>query len=164
MHLAVATGLLSIPPLAFFLTPTGRSMVATVWAWLQGVFRKKSGSSRTWFSIRTKKFEVIYSSQEAAAPQELVAPSAPNLLKQLPPALGVECPTTFYVPANPEPLQPLFPPQVTARRLLDSDEPQSRSTKSATPAKTRRSRPRRGRCLTSSRRMGCRRPSVRKRR
>jgi hypothetical protein len=165
MHLAVAIVLLLIHWLAFMLTPAGRSMVATAWTWLQGVFRKKSDSSRTWFSIRTNKFEIIYSSQEAVAPQELVAPSAPNPLKQFPPALGGECPTTPYVPANPEPLQPLVAPQITAPQFLDSNESQSRSTKSATPAKRRR--PRRPR-PQSSRRVGCRRrdygsTSVRKR-
>ena len=41
MHLAAAAGFLSIPSLvAFMLSPTGRSMVATAWAWLKGVFGK----------------------------------------------------------------------------------------------------------------------------
>ena len=137
MHLAVAAGVLLIHLLAFMLTPAGHAMVATAWAWFKDQFHKKSGSSRTWVSIRTKKFEVIYSSQEAAVAQELVAPSTTNLLQQLPPALGGECPT---------------PPQVSANRLPGA----------ALAAKKRRAR-RRPR-PQSSRRAGCehRSASVRK--
>jgi len=150
MHLVVTTAFVSIS-LALALTPVkGHSIAFHVWEWFKNLFHKKSGSSkRTWFSVRTKKFEVIYSSQEAAVPQELVAPSAPSLLKQLPPALGGEWPTAPHVPANPEPALPLLPPQVTGPQLLDSNELPSRPTKPTVPEKKRRPRSGAGRGLTS---------------
>jgi len=81
MHLAAVTGLFSIPPLAFMLTPTGRSMVATAWAWLKGVFGKIAASSPRGilFVIRKKsrsgdEFDVFFSTHDA----ETVARAPPG--------------------------------------------------------------------------------------
>ena len=162
MRLAVATGLFSIPPLAFILTPTGRSMIATAWAWLKGVLGKMAASSPRGilFVIRKKsrsgdEFDVLFSTHDAETVARLLQGSPAPLLKQLPSALGGDCPTAPHVPANPEPLPPLVPPQLTAPQLLDSSESQSRSAQSAMPAKKRRTRPRAARPPQSSRRMGC---------
>src|SRR6266404_5611248 len=162
MHLAAVTSLLSIPPLAFIFTPTGRSIVATAWAWLKGVFGKIPASSPRGilFVIRKKsrsgdELDVLFSTHDAETVARLLQGSPTSLLKQLPAALGGDCPTPPHAPANPEPLPPLVPPQLTAPRLLDSNESQSRSTESAIPAKERRPRRRARRGLTSSRRMGC---------
>lgn len=161
MHLAAVTSLLSIPPLAFMLTPTGRSMAATAWAWLKGVFHKIAASSPRGilFVIRKKsrggdEFDVLFSTHDAETVSRLFQSSPAPLLKQLPGALGSDCPTAPHATANPEPLPPLVPPQLTAPQLLNSSESQSRSTQSAMPAKKLRPRPRTGRGLTSSRRMG----------
>lgn len=162
MYLAAVTGLFSISPLAFILTPTGRSMIATAWAWLKGVFGKLAASSPRGilFVIHKKsrsgdEFDLVFSTHDAETVARLLQGSPAPLLKQLPAALGGDCPTAAHAPANPEPLPPLVPPQLTAPQLLDSNESQSRSTKSAIPGKKRRPRPRAGRGLTSSPRMGC---------
>jgi len=163
MHLAAAAGFLSIPSLvAFMLSPTGRSMAATAWAWLKGVFHKMTASSPRGILFVVHKrsrsgdeFDLVFSTHDAKKVARLLQSSPASLLKQLPAALGGDCPTAHHVPANPEPLPPLVPPQLSAPQLLDSNESRSRSTKSAMPAKKRRPRgPRAGCGLTSSRRIG----------
>src|SRR5712692_404053 len=106
MHLAAATGLFSIPPLAFIFTPTGRSIVATAWAWLKGVFGKMAAS---WprgilFVIRKKsrsgdEFDLVFSTHDAETVARLLQGSPAPLLKQLPGALGSDCPTPPHAPA-----------------------------------------------------------------
>jgi len=171
MHLAAVTGLFSIPPLAFMLTPTGRSMAATAWAWLKGVFSKLAASSPRGilFVIRKRSrqgddFDVLFSTHDAETIARLLQGSPAPLLKQFPAALGGDCPTAPHAPANPEPLPPLVAPQLTAPQLLDSSESQSQSAHSAMPAKKRRPRPRAGRGLSSSRRTGPYRSASRRKR
>lgn len=160
MHLAVATGLLSIPPLAFFLTPTGRAMVATAWAWLKGVFGKIAALSPKGILVVVHKksaqgdeLDVVVSTHDGPTVAQLFQGPSATLLKRLPPALGGNCPTPPHAPANPESALPLLPPQVTAPRLLDANESQSRTTQPAVPTKKRRSRPRGGPRPRSSRRI-----------
>jgi hypothetical protein len=70
MHLAVAIVLLLVHALAFLLTPTGRSMVTTAWAWLKGLFAKMPASSPRGFEVvirkeshRGDKFELFISTR-----------------------------------------------------------------------------------------------------
>jgi hypothetical protein len=159
MHLAAAIGLFSIPPLAFIFTPMGRSMVATAWAWLKGVFGKLTPRGIL-FVVRKKshtgdELDILFSTHDAETISRLLQGSPTSLLKQLPGALGGECPTPPHVAANREPVQPLLPPQVMPSELLDSNESQSRSLSPAAPAKKHRTRPRAARPPQSSRRMGC---------
>ncbi len=153
MHLRLLTGLFSIPPLAFMLTPTGRAIAATAWAWLKDVFGKRAAASPRGriFVIGTRfpsggEFGLLYSTY---GPK-----TTSRLLKQLPAAVGGDCPTVPHSTANPKPLPPPVPPQLTAPQLLDSSELHSRPTQSAIPPKKRRPRARAGRRLTSSPRMG----------
>jgi hypothetical protein len=144
MHLA---GLFSI-----------RSMVATAWAWIKVVFAKLSPRGIL-FVVRKKshkgdELHVLLSTHSAETVSQLFQGPHASLLQKLPPALGGDCPTAPQVPANPEPLPPFLPAQLTAPRLLDSNESQPRSAKSAMPAKKRRPRPRAGHGPQSSRRMG----------
>jgi len=142
MHFVVATGLLLIHSLAFMLTPAGRSMVATVWGWLKGVFGKIAASTPKGILVVIRKksrkgdeFDLLLSTHDPETVARLLQGSATPLLKQLPPALGGECPTPPHAPANPEPALPLLPPQLTAPELLDSNE--SESTKVAAPTSRR---------------------------
>jgi len=124
MHLVVTTAFLSIS-LVLALTPVkGHSIAAHVWEWIKNLFHKKSGSSRIWFSIRTKKIEVLYSSQQAAAPQDLVESPATNLLKQFPPALGGSCTTPPHL--SPDWVQAprlLPPPPAPSQQSVSAPEP-----------------------------------------
>jgi hypothetical protein len=142
MHLAAVTGFFS-----------------TAWALLKSVFGKLTPRGML-FVVRKKshkgdELDILFSTGDAETISRLLQGSPAPLLKQLPGALGSDCPTAPHAPANPEPLPPLVAPQLTAPQLLDSSESQSRSANSAMPAKKRRPRPRAGRGLTSSRRTGC---------
>jgi hypothetical protein len=159
MHLA---GLFSIPLLPFILTPTGRAMVGFAWERLKNVFGKIAAASSKGilFVIHRKsaqgdEFDLIFSTHDGPTVTQLFQGPSATLLKRLPPALGGDCPTPPQPATNPEPLPPLLRAQITAPQLLDSNESQSRSAKSAIPAKKRRPRPPAGRGLTSSRRTGC---------
>jgi hypothetical protein len=158
MHLALPIGLSLIHALAFMLTPTGRAMAAAAWAWLKGLFGRLSASSPRGFlfvirkkSRRGDELDVLVSTHDTETVARLLQGSSTSLLKQLPAALGTDCPPVPHVPANPEPLPSLFAPPLTASEPLHSNKSESRSV----PAKKRRPRTRVGRRPQSSRRMRC---------
>jgi hypothetical protein len=134
---------------------------STAWAWFKGVFGKLAASSPRGilFVIRKRsrrgdEFDVLFSTHDAETAARLLQGSPAPLLKQLPAAVGGDCPAPPHAAASPEPLLPLVPPQLTAPQLLDAHQPQSSLTKSATPTKKRRPRSRARRDLASSRSMG----------
>ena len=147
MHLAVATGIF-------------HSMVGFAWARLKDAFGKiaAAASPKGILVVVHKKsaqgdeFDLLVSTHAPETVSRLLQGPPVSLLKQLPGAMGGDCPTTPQVPTNPEPLAPLLPAQITALQLLDSHESQPRSAKSAIAAKKRRPRARSGRGLPSSRR------------
>jgi hypothetical protein len=158
MHLALATGVFS---LTFILTTAGRSMMATAWAWLKGIFSKLAASSPRGIlfvickkSRRGDEFSVLFSIHDAETAARLLQGSPASFVQQFPAALGGDCPRAPHATANPDALPSLMPPQLTAPQLLDSNESQSRSTQSAVPAKKRHAR--------RSRRMGCYRSASRR--
>ena len=126
MHFAVA-GVFSISSLvAFMLSPTGRSMVATAWAWLKIVFGKIAAASPKGILIVVHKksaqgdeFGFVVSTHDGPTVTQLFQGPSATLLKQLPGAVGGDCPRAPHAPANPEPLVPLVPPQITSPQLLD---------------------------------------------
>lgn len=159
MHLAAATGFFSLPLVPFLLTPTGRSMVATVWTWLKGALGKLL-PGRILFVVQKEspeggKFHLLLSTHDGPTVTQLFQGSHASLLQQLPPALGSERPTAPHLPSNPEAVQSPLPSQLTAPQLLDSNESRSRPTRAAVPGKKRPQRTRASRRPRSSRRMDC---------
>ena len=146
-------------------------LFSTGWAWLKGVFAKMAAASPKGILIVVHKksaqgdeFGFVVSTHDGPTVTQLFQGPSATLLKQLPAAVGGDCPRTPHATANPDALPPVVPPQLTAPQLLDSNESQSRSAQFAMPAKKRRPRPRASRGLTSSRRMGGYRSASRRKR
>lgn len=167
MRLVVAglLSLLSISPVAFLFTPTGRSILATAWAWLKGVFSKLSPRGIL-FLLRKKshngdELDVLFSTYDSETIARLLQVPSAALLKALPAALGApDSPAAPYLPSLPKPFQSPLPPQLTTPQLPEAnnandanDSPSRPATLAASEGKRSR-RPRASRRTPSTQRVG----------
>ena len=90
-------------------------LFSTGWAWLKGVLAKMAASSPRgiFFAIHKKshrgdEFNLVFSTHDAETAARLLQSSPAPLLKQLPAAVGGDCPQAPRVAANPEALPPQF--------------------------------------------------------
>ena len=86
-------------------------LFSTGWAWLKGVLAKMAASSPRgiFFAIHKRshqgdEFNLVFSTQDPETAARLLQGSPAPLLKQLPSAIGSDCPRAPRVAANPEAL------------------------------------------------------------
>lgn len=134
MHLAVAAGILLIHALAFALTPTGRAM-ASAWSWLKAkiaasvpkgiviILRKKSRKG--------DELDLFVSTHDAETVARLLQRTSAPLAKQLPPALGGQCPIPPHMSANQLPVAAVAVKKRRTRRMCPQSSRRMSSPRSA---------------------------------